>query len=98
MYYCQFPGCDYSCVDKSQINFHHIIPRSMGGSNKKSNLLTLCPTCHTKIYVPNMKYGTHSIQNDNAIIINRKMLSTGGICYEYKYCNDNETKYSLIRE
>lgn len=98
MYYCNFPGCDYTCKDKSQINFHHITPRSMGGSNSKSNLLSLCPNCHTKVYVPNMKHGMHSQKHDNSIVITQKLYSTGGHVYEYKYIQENETKFNFIRE
>ncbi len=31
---------------RNKLNAHHIIPRSEGGANDKSNLITLCIPCH----------------------------------------------------
>lgn len=39
----------YFCDEHRVLEQHHIVPRRFGGSNKKSNLVTLCPNCHTKI-------------------------------------------------
>ena len=97
MYFCQVPGCDYSCESKSQINIHHIIPRSMGGSNKKNNLLEVCPNCHAKIFVDNIKAGQHAVKSDNSIIINKKVLTSAGMAIEYKYIHEEEFNYSLLR-
>ena len=44
--------CQY-CKGKSkdlQLQVHHIIFRSKGGSNNESNLITLCKTCHKKLH------------------------------------------------
>ena len=38
-------NCDSVAVDR-----HHIIPRSLGGSDKDSNLAWLCLECHGKIH------------------------------------------------
>ena len=97
MYYCQMPECEYICEDKSQIHFHHIIPSSLGGNNRDSNLIGLCPNCHTRVYVPEMEYGMHSIKHSNSIILISKMLSTGGQVISYKTIDDDEVKYSLMR-
>jgi ribosomal protein S27AE len=40
---CQVCGKEYS----GQV--HHIIPRSQGGTNELSNLITLCGKCHMVI-------------------------------------------------
>lgn len=98
MYYCQMPGCDYSCEDKSQINFHHIVPRELGGDNKKSNLIELCPNCHAKVYIPEAKSGNHSIRHDNSIILLNKLLSTGGTVISYQEIDNDEVKYSMLKE
>lgn len=40
-----------NCKGKSEdkvLNVHHIVPRSEGGSDSPSNLITLCETCHHK--------------------------------------------------
>jgi len=98
MYYCQMPGCDYSCEDKSQINFHHIVPRELGGNNKKSNLVELCPNCHAKVYIPEATSGNHSIKHDNSIILLKKLLSTGGTVIAYQEIGNNEVKYVKERD
>ena len=44
--------CKY-CKGKSkdsQLNVHHIIERSNGGSDNEANLITLCKTCHDKVH------------------------------------------------
>lgn len=97
MYQCQMPNCDYVCEDESQINFHHIVPRSMGGSNKKSNLIELCPNCHARIYVEGIKSGTHAIKNSNSIILIGKLLSTGGFVLEYRHVDDVELQYCILK-
>ncbi len=39
---CENPNCN-----KTQfLEVHHIIPRGEGGSNRRNNLIVLCPTCH----------------------------------------------------
>lgn len=35
------------------IEVHHILPRSKGGSNKPSNLISLCHSCHRKVHSNN---------------------------------------------
>jgi predicted HNH restriction endonuclease len=33
-----------------QLHVHHIVPLGAGGSNARSNLLTLCEECHGKVH------------------------------------------------
>jgi predicted restriction endonuclease len=95
MYNCQL--CEYKTRNKSQIASHHIKPRSLGGNNKAYNLIFLCPTCHTKIFVPNVVCGIHSMKHDNSIIIHGKMLSTGGMVLSYSDIDSDEIKYTLLK-
>jgi 5-methylcytosine-specific restriction endonuclease McrA len=39
---CQRQGCDHTRF----LELHHIIPRRLGGTNKKANLQVLCSACH----------------------------------------------------
>jgi len=39
-------SCCENCGTKINLTFHHIIPKSKGGSNDKSNLMILCRRCH----------------------------------------------------
>ena len=97
MYQCQMSDCNYVCGDVSQINFHHIVPKSMGGSDHKSNLIELCPNCHARIYVEGMTHGTHAVKNKNSIILLGKLLSTGGFVLEYRHIDDEELNYCLLK-
>ena len=96
MYYCQMPGCDYQCDSKSQINQHHIIPKSLGGDSSSSNIIDLCPNCHYRVYVPGMGHGIHSITHDNSVILNGKFMSTSGMVISYQQMYSDITEYSLL--
>lgn len=53
-----FERDDYTCQDcghkgesgnkPGNVQVHHIVPRALGGTNDKSNLITLCTVCHPK--------------------------------------------------
>jgi len=92
------PGCNYICEDKSQINFHHIVPRELGGNDKKSNLLELCPNCHVRVYIPEAKNGIHSIKHNNSIVLLNKLLSTDGFVIAYMNINSDEVEYSMLKQ
>lgn len=40
--------CEYCGESVDQPDVHHIVPRSEGGLNERSNLIVLCPNCHRK--------------------------------------------------
>ena len=39
-----------NCGSRENIEMHHIVPLSQGGSNKESNLVYLCFDCHGKAH------------------------------------------------
>ena len=39
-----------ACGTTDNLNQHHLVPRSLGGSDDDSNLLTLCGPCHAKVH------------------------------------------------
>jgi len=84
IYKCEGPACVYTTPDKHQIHHHHVIPKSAGGLNKKSNLVRLCPTCHHKVYIPRTKRGIHSIKAKNYMILKGLIASTNGLVLEYE--------------
>jgi hypothetical protein len=96
MYKCNFPGCDYLTDARSQICNHHILSKADGGKNGKHNLIMLCPTCHTKIWQINAKYGIHKIKSDDSIELVGKVSSTGGMLLEYKTML-GETNYTKVK-
>jgi len=42
-YTCQVCGCYPANVT------HHITPRALGGSDRRENLMTVCPRCHPTV-------------------------------------------------
>lgn len=42
---CQNCGSD-SRQDETYLEVHHVVPSSLGGTNRGTNLLTLCRECH----------------------------------------------------
>ncbi len=89
MYRCQFPYCSFETNDRMQIESHHIIPKSQGGTHKKKNRIWLCRGCHAKVYIPNMKAGIHCKNNNTKIQLLGWMLSSGGRILEYKTFDGN---------
>jgi len=95
-YKCLFPDCGYETENRSQINNHHIIPKELGGNDSKGNMISLCPNCHSRVFVPNCSSGIHSINCDTSIIIINKLRSTSG--YVLEYVESDETKYHFYSE
>ena len=44
----QCPQCEHCGTDK-QLEVHHIVPLSEGGTNDLDNLVTLCKACHSRV-------------------------------------------------
>lgn len=58
------------CVNCGKIatNKHHIIPKSLGGTDRESNLVFLCDECHGKI---------HGIEYGNGILSHSELTKIG---------------------
>ena len=88
MFKCEFPGCDYTTKYRTQINNHHIKPVECGGSDKGFNRIWLCPTHHTKVYIPEATRGIHTIKGEDSIMIKGWLQSTKGRILEYININN----------
>ena len=42
--------CQSCKKETDYLEAHHIVPKSRGGSNEKSNLINLCVNCHSKAH------------------------------------------------
>jgi len=93
-YKCQFPDCNYETNIKSQINFHHIIPKELNGCDKSFNIISLCPNHHTKIFIPESKHGNHTMKGSDSIIIIRWLNNK--TILQYIDCIDEKIKYHLL--
>ena len=91
-YVCQFPNCTYSTQVRTQIHRHHIVPREQGGSNNKINRIELCPTHHTKIFIPTASRGMHAKKGDDSIVLMGWKTSTRGLMLHY--IEGDEEKFS----
>lgn len=49
-----------NCGKEEDLEYHHIVPLSMGGSNNLSNLCCLCYSCHSLIHFGKKKNINHS--------------------------------------
>lgn len=87
-YACHFPGCGYVSSQRSGVDYHHILPRHMGGTNKPSNLIPLCPACHRKIYVPDCVHGPHSLLRVESAIVMGNLASSQGLVWVFRLVQD----------
>lgn len=91
LYKCHFPNCDYQTELKSKIDLHHVVPKEL---NPKSRItIELCKTHHSYIYVPNSKYGQHSIKTDLSLEILGIYNSTDGKGIHYKDAKGKQFYY-----
>lgn len=49
-YECQKCGAQGDQYGSAQLHVHHIKPKSKGGSDKLSNLITVCHSCHEEVH------------------------------------------------
>jgi hypothetical protein len=46
--------CCCNCSSSSNLHVHHVVPLINGGTNHKTNLITLCKECHARLH-PHMR-------------------------------------------
>ncbi len=69
-----------ACGIREQLHHHHLIPKSRGGGNAETNLITLCANCHEKIH------GVNNSLIKLSAITREKMKKEGKrICYHAAY-------------
>lgn len=37
------------CQSTGPVEYHHLVPRAIGGSDTEANIAALCPDCHRKV-------------------------------------------------
>lgn len=50
--------CNYG--SKEELEYHHVVPISLGGNDINSNMACLCYPCHQKIHYDESKHELHS--------------------------------------
>ena len=88
---CQKPKCKH--ITKS-LHAHHIVPRSEGGADTITNLITLCKKCHSELHLGRWKLSITGASGFKDQIAQRTMQ---GKTYLYKnlreLCPDLELVY-----
>lgn len=49
-----------NCGSTQELEYHHVVPISLGGKNNNSNIVCLCYSCHQKIHYGENKHGLYS--------------------------------------
>lgn len=60
-----------NCGSTEELEYHHIVPVSLGGNNINSNIACLCYSCHEKIHYGESKHGLHSTMIKQALDVAR---------------------------
>jgi hypothetical protein len=95
-----------ACNELNNLNQHHLIPKSLGGTDDETNIITLCGKCHAIVHSVK-KAWNHSELTKKALAIKKSRFQLiGSIPYGY-HCDDgvnlivnkNEQRaISLIKE
>jgi len=94
-------------ICKSEVDFlqnHHIIPKSVGGTDEDSNIISICINCHRKIHTSNItsspyliNKGFERVEYEDKVakiwLTENKNLVIDKLNKLYK---SNNTKYNLI--
>ena len=63
-----------NCGKKEDLEYHHIVPLSMGGNNIVSNICCLCYSCHSLIHFGEKKNINHSEEIANMLKFLKRMV------------------------
>lgn len=88
-----------NCGSTEELDIHHIVPISLGGTNRITNLVRLCTSCHAKAHG-----GLPVVEASRKARVNRAKLGktvAGKAPIGYKYINDefkiNEEEANVVR-
>jgi hypothetical protein len=56
-----------ACNNTENLHNHHLTPRSRGGDNKETNLITLCGGCHGKVHGKDGMWLNHKAQTKKGL-------------------------------
>jgi len=54
----KLPFC-VACLASEDLHHHHLVPKSKGGQDAETNLITLCHSCHKKLHGMTGEWGNH---------------------------------------
>lgn len=92
-----------ACGSIDELHDHHLVPRSVGGSDDESNLITLCNPCHGKIHGITKEWNLTKLTKEALQHKKAKGERTGSIPYGFNVADDgiklikNEHEQETIR-
>ena len=80
-----------ACGATDNLQYHHLIPRSMGGSDDERNLITLCGECHAKAHGVRANWGHSELTRRGLQAKKARGERTGSVPYGYTLADDGKT-------
>jgi len=77
-----------ACGNTENLHQHHLVPRSVGGSDDESNLITLCNSCHGKIHGITKEWNLTKLTKEALWRKKAKGERTGSIPYGFNVADD----------
>ena len=71
----------YNCGSKEYIEYHHIVPVIYGGTNRLTNIVPLCVSCHYKAHNKTNAEGIENAKKNKTV--GRKHSIPYEVCYPY---------------
>ena len=97
--------CESCKKETEYLESHHIVPKSRGGSDNKSNLINLCIECHSKAHDVSFSNNRGGLIKEGSIKAKEKniegkiWLQNNNELYQYKMMDlyeKDEVKYGMI--
>ena len=87
-----------ACGAQENLHFHHLTPKSLGGSDDETNLITLCGDCHAKAHGVRAKWKTSELVRQS--LARKKAIGerTGSLAYGYRLAEDGKTLVPVPKE
>ena len=87
-----------ACGSKEHLTQHHLVPRSIGGSDEDSNLITLCGSCHAKSHGHNAAWRTSELTRKALQFKKAQGERVGAIPYGHDLADDGVRLLDNIEE
>lgn len=80
-----------ACGATDNLHYHHLIPRSMGGSDDEKNLITLCGECHAKAHGVRANWRMSELARRALATKKARGERVGAVPYGYTLADDGKT-------
>ena len=77
-----------ACGSIDELHDHHLVPRSVGGSDDEKNIITLCNPCHGKIHGITKEWNLTKLTKEALQQKKAKGERTGSIPYGFNVADD----------